>query len=344
MKLIGEIGMDIMAQDVRAGLEKAGDEVEIYIDSVGGDVIESNAISLAIAEYALAHPNAKYTCVLGSLCASAAANIVAKLPSCFVVKAYKDTLIMFHSCSALIQGSPKALKDYSVMMQLVNEAVIRALISKTTLDPNVIKSAFESGELWLGGEDALRCGLVSELIDANPETVNFEANARTQRVLALVAKYRTQHMEAKMAEENKPTQAEEAAQVTTAETNAEVTAEATPTATAEENKVEKTEIETEVEKEENEPPAETDWQAECDKLKAENEGLKKEIESLKSLVAKYQPSAKPTSAAPKADWLSMLRELNSKHLPEAEYAKEYTALKAAHKQEFDAFMQTHTAR
>jgi ATP-dependent protease ClpP protease subunit len=130
--LIGVIGMDVLSANVRMGLEETGDEVELYIDSPGGDVVESNAISLALSEYALKHPEKRYTCVLGSLVASAAANIVAKLPACYTVKAYTDTLLMYHSCSAMVDGNPDQLRDYATMMQLVNEQVIRSLMTKTT--------------------------------------------------------------------------------------------------------------------------------------------------------------------------------------------------------------------
>ena len=85
--------------------------------------------------------------------------------------------------------------------------------------------------------------------------------------------------------------------------------------------------------------------AEMEALKAENESLKAEIESLKALVAKYQSTAKATAApAVKQDWMAMVRELNAKHLPEQAYAKEYVALKQAHKAEFDEFMAKHSTR
>lgn len=333
IKLLGEIGWEVMSRDIRAALDETGNEVELYIDSPGGDVMESNAISMAIAEHAMAHPGGRFTCIIGSLCASAAANILAKLPSCYTVKAHAESLVMFHSCTGWVEGGPEQLRDYSVLMQLVNEAVINALASKTTLRIEEIKAAFAGGrELWLDGKAALDCGLVNELVDAKPEQMQYTVNARTSAVLALVAKYK-QNLEAKMnEEENKPTAEEETAPTVTE-----------PVAEGEE--LVKEEIAEEVREELNEPAEETDWQAECDKLKAENDELKKELESLKALVAKYQPTAKPTAtAAPKADWLTLLRSLNALKLPEAEYAKCYTELKAKHKPEFDAFMKAHQAR
>lgn len=342
IEICGTIGMEAMAQAVRDGLSQSGDVVELYVDSPGGDVIESNAMSLAIAEYALANPVKQYVCTLGSLCASAAANIVAKLPACFKVRAYKDTLVMFHSCAGVFEGNPQQLRDYSVMMEIVNEAVMRALMTKTNLDGDTVKAAFMSGrELWLDGAKAVECGLVDELLDASPEAITYSNDARTRQVLALVATYKQQHLEAKMEEEKK----EEVTQQVIAESAPEVKAEEILEEEAKaETELEKEEIKKEVEKETEEAP-EVDWEAKCGELRQECDELKKEVDALKALVAKYQPTAKPNAnAVVKTDWLSMVRELNAKHLPEQEYAKEYIALKQANKPAFEAFMKSRQTR
>lgn len=339
IQITGTIGIDAFSEDVRQGLEASEASVDIYVDSPGGDVVESNAMSLAIAEYALRNPDKQYTCTIGSLCASAAANIVAKLPTCFKVRAYRDTLLMYHSCSGVVEGNPQQLKDMSVMMELVNESVIRSLLSKTSLDATTVKSAFGTGrELWLDGEKAVACGLVDELVDSEPLKMEFSKDA-SLKVLALVAKYK-HSLEANMNEEEKK---EEVTAEATVEVQAEATPEATPEVTAEATTPEVVaEAETEEPKAEEE---EIDWQAKCGELRSECDELHKEIDALKALVAKYQPTAQPTAQkAVKADWMAMVRELNSKHLPEQEYARQYSALKAEHMDAFNAFMNSHTVR
>lgn len=340
IEIIGTIGLEATAQAVREGLEASGENVEIYIDSPGGDVVESNAISLAISEYTLKHGEKKYSCIVGSLCASASANILAKLPSAFVVKAYKDSLIMYHSCSGIVEGTPEQLKDFGTMMTLVNEAVIRELITKTTLPISEIKSAFCTGrELWLDGTKAKECGLVAELIDAQPDIHDFECNDGTKKVLALVAKYKSK-LEKTMEEENKEIEVVETTLPETPEAPAEAPVEAPA-----ETELEKEEIKEEIKEELNEAPEE-DWEAKAKALEAECGELKKELEALKALVAKYTPTvpAGKTTVTAKADWLTMVKELNAKHLTEQAYASEYIALKKAHENEFKAFMQAHSSR
>lgn len=340
VNIIGAIGEDVIAQTIRDELKAAGDEVAIYIDSPGGDVIESNAISLAIAEYALANPGKTYTCIIGSLCASAAANILAKLPTAFSVKAYKDSLIMFHSCSGIVEGGPEQLKDFSMMMELVNENVIRELSSKTSLGIAEIKGAFSAGrELWLDAYKAKDVGLVDEIIGEAPALMKYTENASTAKVLALVAKYKS--------EANAMAKAEiEVEKQETDPVIAEVEVEENPVAD-EAAEVEKEALEEAIEKElEEKPEVDIDAiKAECDELKAENEQLKTEIEGLKALIAKYRPAAKAsTKPAVKADWLTMVKELNAKHLGSAEYDKAYVKLKAEHKAAFDDFMKNHSIR
>ena len=334
VNLTGTIGEDITTSDIVAGLERCVGSVDLYIDSPGGDVVESNAMSLALAQFAMGHPEMEYTATVGGLCASAAANLLVKLPRAFRIKAYSGSLIMYHSVSTIIEGNPQQLRDVSVMMDLVNEGVVRALSSRTTLDLSTIKAAFTGGrELWLDGHAAVECGLADELIDSEPVVYEIAANAKNEKILKLVAEYRSTHKtEAKMDENEVKAP--------------EAKAEETPEVKAEETTETKEEIKEEVEKELETPAPEVDWEAECGKLKAECDELKKEIEGLKALVAKYKPTAKPADAkqAVKADWLSMVRELNAKHLPEAEYDKEYVKLKAEHRGEFDAFMKSRTVR
>lgn len=330
ISIAGTIGFEAIAADVRAALDASDGTVELYIDSPGGDVLESNAMSLAISEYALRHPEKQYTCTLGSLCASAAANILAKLPACFTVRAYADSLLMWHSCQGVFDGNPQQLRDYAVMMELVNEGVIRALAEKTTLPIEEIKGAFDGGrELWLDAQKAKECGLVAEIIGQPSALARYTETGAVKQILSLVAQYKQHKLEASMAEENKEPTAEEEVVVTTEEKPAEEI---------------KKDIEEETRKEEEQPP-EVDWKAECEKLRGECDELKKELDALKALVAKYTPSAKPQAQPqPKADWLTMLHALNERKLTDVEYAREYGRLKAEHKAEFDAFMHAHQTR
>lgn len=342
-------------------LSQCTDNLELYIDSPGGDVFTSNSMSVLIAEWCLSHPNAKPTCKIGGLCASAAANIVAKLPKSFTVSCHEDTLVMYHSAYAMITGGPESLRDNAVLLDLVNSVIIDKLLAKTTLDEQRVRNAFREGrEMWLSGRELKDCGLVDSVIDEKSEGAVIQAvyggttkgNADAVRYAACVTSGIKAKLEAYMSDNNNKPEVDEetlestkaqalATEETTEETETKAECGDNETETKAEDEVEKDDIEEEVEKEENDDTDDTD---EIEALKAENASLKAEVESLKAIVAKYQPSATPSAKATNADWMTLVRELNAKHLPEQEYAKAYIALKQTHQTEFDAFMVSHSAR
>jgi len=336
-------------------LSASGDDLELYVDSPGGDVLTSNAMSNLLAEWCIDHPQAHPTCRLGGLCASAAANLVTKLPKSFTVEVFEDTLAMWHSASAMVEGGPERLRDNAMLMDLINSVVMDKLLAKTTIDPDRVRNAFREGrEMWLDGRELVACGLADRIVGSeadktikdsvfeDADTNKTEAYRYAACVSGATRKGLRATLEKRTMEDEKKEVAEMTAEATASEKpTAQVTAEAEVTA---ETEVEKDEIEKAVEKEEDEKP-EVDWEAQCTELKQECDELKKEVESLKALVAKYQPTAKPEqTAAPKAGWLEMVRELNAKHLSEHDYANAYVALKQSHPEEFKAFMSAHSVR
>lgn len=333
-------------------LNNTDEDVEIVIDSVGGSVYGSRAMSFAIAKWVLEHSDKALSVQIGSLCASAAANLVVALPKSAKVTAYANSLVMFHSCAGGACGNPEDLRSTAEEMDKINETVQFGLLQKTTLPAKQIKEAFMAGhEMWLTGKDALDCGLVSGLSDG-VVLEGFTAFASTKYatqydIEQIVATYR-QKQEKIMEDENKDITSEVTEQVIVAEaTTAEETDENKETTAENTEETEKTEA---TETEETEETTQ-DCDEEKEALKAQNEelankitALETEISELKATIEKYKPTAKANKPSEKADWLTMVKELNAKHLPENEYAKAYIALKNEHNEAFKAFMSQHTSR
>ena len=332
-------------------LNSAVDDIDITIDSVGGSVYGSRAMTFAVSRWCLDHPNRQMTVRIGSLCASAAFNFVVALPKSCKVTAYANSLLMAHSCQGGQIGTPEDLRSTAEEMDKINQTVIDGLMLKTTLPVKQIKEAFMAGhEMWLTGKEAQECGLVNEL-DNGMVLEGFTAFASTNYasqygIEQIVATYR-QKQETIMDEENKETIiAEENQTVITAEAteNEETTEE-----TAEAENTEETTEET-AETEETEETQECDEEKEA--LKTANaeltnkiSALEAEISELKATIEKYKPTAKASAKpAEKTDWLTLVRELNAKKLNENEYAKAYIALKNEHNDAFVAFMKQHTIR
>lgn len=332
-------------------------EIDLRIDSFGGDVLAANMIGNAIAAWCLEHPQAKCTCTVGSIAASAAANMLARLPKQFERRCYEDSLVMYHSCYGLVCGGPDAMRDNAVMMDLVNDMAKNALKSRTTLDAGRIDDAFREGrELWLSGLECRDCGLVDGLIDGMAgEIEEIDENRSEYRLVASAVKSLKAMKEAKMAEvvEKKILEAKAAE---------EEEKEDVPPVDAEcgdgENKEagcgdgEKPEANAEAVPEDapvDDDPADESPDAECgdDEMKQELEALRAEVAALKaeneSLKAKYSVKATAKPAEPKKDFAQLVREL-PKGLSQDKYAEAYSKLKAEHREEFDEYMKSHQAR
>jgi ATP-dependent protease ClpP protease subunit len=332
-------------------LNSTDEDVEIEIDSVGGSVYGSRAMSFAIAKWVLEHPDKEIHVQIGSLCASAAFNLIVALPKSCKVTAYSNSLLMAHSCAGGAMGNPEDLRSTADEMDKINQTVIDGLMMKTTLPVKQIKEAFMAGhEMWLTGKEAQECGLVNEL-DNGQVFEGFTAcisskYASEYNIEQIVATYKLKK-ETIMEEENKDTIiAEENQTVITAEaTETEETTEETATAENTEETEETTaETEETEETQECEDEEKTALKAQNAELTNKITALEAEISELKATIEKYKPTAKANKPSEKVDWLTMVKELNAKHLPEHEYAKAYIALKNEHNAEFKAFMSQHTSR
>ena len=204
--------------------------------------------------------------------------------------------------------------------------------------------------MWLDGKEAKECGLVQSLRGSESDkairdkTYDDDNQASAYRFAARVTKKLHASLRARLEDRKMADTIENAVNATAEPVAAEpaVTAQAEQTEPVANCDPDEPKAEDPIE-EPKEP--EEDPDAELNALRAENASLKAQIDELKATMAKYKPAASANQApVAKADWLTLVKELNAKHLPEQVYAKEYSALKAAHKAEFDAFMNSHTIR
>lgn len=319
-------------------IDATDDDLTLNINSYGGDVEGGTNLSITLANWKAAHPDKTLMVEIGAICASAAANLVARLPQGATVCIHPESMMMFHSCGGAVWGSPDQLRDCASQMDKVNEVVIRSLLSKTTLDAATVRAWFAAGrEGWLSGLDAVECGLADELADgfmeAAPELPEegMEGNGRLAAVAAIKNKLKNKEKTA-MAEETE---------------TIEKTEEVTITKPAEEDTEKKveTEVETETPAAEcGEPPKAEDAE-EIKALKAENESLKAEIEKLKATCEKLTKglNAPSANAQPRKNFADMVREIPC-DLPAKEYERRFTALKKDHKAEYDEYIAAHSKR
>lgn len=137
---------------------EAGDDVDLYISSQGGSVVAANEIIAAFADY----PHGK-SITVGAFAASMAANIA--LQAGVPVRAYNNTLFLFHGAWGVTLGGKDAHGDTAKMLDQINEP-IRAALAAKGVPADMIEAGFGEGrELTMTAAEAKEWGIVSEIID-----------------------------------------------------------------------------------------------------------------------------------------------------------------------------------
>ena len=145
-------------------VETATDELEVHINSYGGDVFAAKSMIIAVKQWAARHPDAKLTYVVESIAMSAAANILAKAPENATVMAFDDSIVMFHSATTITWGGPGAHKDSAQLLDMINNDIIMTLLGRTSLDEKLVRQWFQDERMgWLNGHDCMECGLIGQI-------------------------------------------------------------------------------------------------------------------------------------------------------------------------------------
>lgn len=325
-----EIARDILITD---------DDILLKINSYGGSVEGGTRISIALSDW-IAFSGHKLAVEIEGICASAAANLVARLSPYATVKAHPESMLMFHSCQGVCEGSPDQLRDSADRMEAYNKVIIASLLKRTSLDKATVEKWFSVGrEGWLTGLDAKQCGLVDDLLNDEfigaPMLPPSDVEQKGWKYAAIAA-IANKHKEMQAMDEEKLIEKE-------VEVVEPVTEEEKPVV-AEEPVVEEV-IEELKDDEKKEDPIQAEEDDELIALRAENEQLKKELEALKATCEKLTAGLKTKTAtkAVKKTFAELVKEIPT-DISDSAYAARFTALKQSHKAEYDAWMDSHKRR
>ena len=107
------------------------------------------------------------------------------------VKVHKNAKIMFHGSMGGVMGGSQAMRDEANLLEKINADIKTALLTKTSLSPEVVDEWFAEGrEGWLTAQEAVDVGLASEIIDlevALPESSKTISNAMQERGMQIAA-------------------------------------------------------------------------------------------------------------------------------------------------------------
>lgn len=142
--------------DIHAAIsEAAGADLDVEINSGGGDVIAGNEIYTALRMY-----KGNVTCMIVGMAASAA-SYIATARKCVITPV---GLYMIHNASGSASGDYHVLDKGSEILQTVNKAITAAYAEKTSMSQEKILELMDK-ETWLTADEAVAYGFVDSIIE-----------------------------------------------------------------------------------------------------------------------------------------------------------------------------------
>lgn len=150
--------------------EEAGDEIEVWINSPGGEVDAGNEMLAAFQSFK------GYKCVtVGGLAASMAAYFALQCGA--RVECHENTRFMFHSARTVTEAGPGALRDAAAAIDRFNAPIKAALVARG-MDPARVEEGFQDDRsLWLDAQEALALGIVQKIVKGAAAPLRTPANA-----------------------------------------------------------------------------------------------------------------------------------------------------------------------
>lgn len=172
-------------KDVFDALSSTDEDVEVIINSGGGDVFSGSEIYTVLKE----HPSNVNVKVVGV--AASAASVIAMAGS--KIEMSPTAQMMIHNASTLVAGDNRAMASASDMLSSVNRGIANAYIEKTGKAEQEILDLMNE-ETWLNAQDAVDLGFAdSKMFDESaPKLVansgQMLSNDAVNRIATLMSK------------------------------------------------------------------------------------------------------------------------------------------------------------
>jgi len=165
--------------DVLAGISDV-EQLDVYINSPGGDVFEGRAIMAALGRFA-----GKTVAHIDSLCASAATSIAL---ACNEVEMSDGAFFMIHNASGFVWGDKTDMRETADLLEKVEGAIVDDYVQKTGKDAADVV-AWMDDETWFTAAEALEHGFIDRVTPkaGTKNTWNLAAFDKAPKALAAPA-------------------------------------------------------------------------------------------------------------------------------------------------------------
>jgi len=155
------VGDEITPQQFKSELVSGEGDIDIWINSPGGDCIAASQIYNMLMDY-----KGNVTIKIDGIAASAA-SVIAMAGT--TVKVSPTSLMMIHNPLTVAIGDSAEMKKAIQMLDEVKESIINAYELKTG-QPRAKLSKLMDGETWLNANKALELGFADEMLFEKNET------------------------------------------------------------------------------------------------------------------------------------------------------------------------------
>lgn len=163
--IYGTIGFDVEADYIRAALDDMEGEVELRINSGGGDVFEGNAIYSLLESYKTKDGNSVTVYVDGI--AASIASVIAMAGD--TIHMSKNALMMIHNpWTPAAAGGSDDLRNLATVLDKIRETIVTVYESKTGMDRETLLAMMED-ETWFSAAEAVNFGFADFVIDLSEE-------------------------------------------------------------------------------------------------------------------------------------------------------------------------------
>lgn len=170
------------AQETAAEIRAASGDIELRINSPGGELEGLATIVAALHDWRAANPSSRCVATVEALAASAAAYLLLMLPRGSEVRAYPMAMLMFHSSATCACGGSSAMRDAAHYLSRL-DAVLRAALERTAIPKETIDECLQEGrQLWLNAEDAKYYGIIDTIIEGEAELPAIAENSEYRAV------------------------------------------------------------------------------------------------------------------------------------------------------------------
>ena len=152
IRIVGEIND---TENIVKLIESAAMDIDLYINSPGGDVFAGLNVVNAIQK-----AKVQVTAHVEVMAASIAGVIAL---ACDKIEIDKNSLIMLHNCWTISSGNKKALEQDIKAMEAIDN-ILHNIISENSTDETLI-AQIDEGDVWLTGEEVAEIFTNAELVD-----------------------------------------------------------------------------------------------------------------------------------------------------------------------------------